>query len=182
MIASPKRFPIHLETHHLYATQMRTLVEGLEAYSRHLSGEIARNQAEQLTDLRSMVMGRQVDEPASAASLLPAISAIAADIEQYLSAESEGVSPEITQRMAVRFETLARDLDALVARTSGMAHELTVIQAARTQDKPLGLKQRAMNRLARAAQRPHEGLQRGLPSGSSNPRPRPTTRCRRRMP
>ncbi|WP_454874841.1 glycosyltransferase [Paraburkholderia xenovorans] len=153
-IASPKRFPIHLETHRLYATQMRTLVEGLEAYSAHLGGELARKQAEQFSDLRSLVMGRYVDEPASAHSVLPAISSIAADIEQYLSMDGEGVAPAITQRMAVRFESLARELDALVARTSEMAQALARLQAARAQDKPPGPMQRVINRLARAAQFP----------------------------
>jgi GT2 family glycosyltransferase len=153
-IASPKRFPIHLETHHLYARQMRTLVEGLEAYSKHLSGEIARRQAEQMNDLRSLVMGRHVDEPVSVASLLPVINGIDADIEQYLSVDGEGVSPEVVQRMKVRFESFANELDALVARTSRTARELTAMQAAKSQDKPLSLKQRVTNRLARAAQFP----------------------------
>lgn len=154
-IASPVRFPIHLETHHLYARQMRTLVEGLEAYATHLSGEIARKKAEQITDLRSLVMGRYVDEPAAVTSLLPAISSISADIEQYLSEEGQTLSPEIVQRMTVRFDSLAHELDALVAKTSGMAHALTAMSAAPVQDnKPLGLKQRVINRLARSAQFP----------------------------
>ncbi|KVT47154.1 glycosyltransferase [Burkholderia ubonensis] len=153
-IATPKRFPIHVETHHMYAGQMRTLVEGLEAYFRHLSGEIACKQAEPTMDLRTLVMGPHIDEPAPLVSMLPAISSIAADIEQYLSTEGEAAPAETVQRMKVRFEALARDLDALVARTTGMAQALARMQAPKAPEAPSGLMQRVANRLARAARFP----------------------------
>lgn len=158
-IVQPTHPPVHLETHRLYAQQLNKLVDGLESYRTHLLHEIKTRRSVQQRDLRSVVFDQYEDEEAVPRSLISAIDSISSEVQQYLIGEDDAATPDVVQRLQVRFQRLEGDVDALVAETKALLAQLNAVPTIEPRVSR-GLMSRLTARVARGAQFPSSRVSR----------------------